>query len=61
VQAPIYETSSAEQVGWIIKDAGCAAVILETPTHARVLAEAQIDYLPDLRNAWQIDAGGWTH
>jgi len=57
VPVPIYETSSAEQVGWIVRDAGCAAVILETPTHARILAEARPD-LPELRNVWQIDAGG---
>jgi long-chain acyl-CoA synthetase len=54
---PIYETSSAIQVGWIVKDAGCAAVILETPAHAGILAEAQAD-LPELRHVWQIDAGG---
>ena len=57
VPVPIYETSSSEQVHWILKDAGCAAVILETPTHAKVLAEARPD-LPELRNVWQIDAGG---
>jgi long-chain acyl-CoA synthetase len=57
VCVPIYETSAAQQLGWIVKDAGCAAVILETPTHAKVLAEAQTD-LPELRKVWQIDAGG---
>jgi long-chain acyl-CoA synthetase len=57
VSVPIYETSSALQVNWILQDAGCAAVILETPTHARVLAEEQAS-LPELRHVWQIDAGG---
>jgi len=57
VPVPIYETSSADQVAWIVRDAGCAAVILETPTHARVLAEVRGD-LPELREVWQIDAGG---
>jgi len=57
VCVPIYETSAAQQVGWIVKDAGCAAVILETPTHAKVLAEVKGD-LPELRDVWQIDAGG---
>jgi len=57
VCVPIYETSAAQQVGWIVKDAGCAAVILETPTHAKVLAQAKGD-LPELRDVWQIDAGG---
>ena len=58
VSVPIYETSAAQQVGWIVKDAGCAAVVLETPTHARILAEAQADDLPELHHVWQIDAGG---
>ncbi len=57
VPVPIYETSSASQVGWIISDAGCAAVILETPTHAATLAQVRAD-LPDLRDVWSIDAGG---
>jgi len=58
VPVPIYETSAAQQVSWIVKDSGCAAVLLETATHAKVLAEAQADDLPDLRRVWQIDAGG---
>jgi long-chain acyl-CoA synthetase len=57
VSVPIYETSAALQVGWIVKDAQCSAVILETATHARILAEAQADS-PELRQVWQIDAGG---
>ena len=57
VSVPIYETSSAEQVGWIVSDAGCAAVILETPTHARTLTAVHADQ-PELRHVWQIDDGG---
>ena len=57
VPVPIYETSSAEQVGWIVGDAGCAAVILETPTHARTLNAVRADQT-ELRHVWQIDAGG---
>jgi long-chain acyl-CoA synthetase len=57
VPVPIYETSSAEQVAWIVSDAGCAAVILETPTHVKTLAEVR-GGLPELRDVWQIDAGG---
>jgi len=58
VPVPIYETSSAEQVSWIVRDSGAAAVILETPTHVGILAEAFLDHLPELRRVWQIDAGG---
>jgi long-chain acyl-CoA synthetase len=57
VSVPIYETSSALQVGWIIKDSACAAVILETPSHAMILAGLQAD-VPEIRQVWQIDAGG---
>jgi long-chain acyl-CoA synthetase len=57
ISVPIYETSSAEQVSWIVSDAGCAAVILETPTHARTLAAVHADQ-PELRHVWQIDGGG---
>ena len=30
---PIYETSSAEQVDWILSDSGAVGLIVETPTH----------------------------
>ena len=30
---PIYETSSAEQVNWILNDSGSVGLIVETPTH----------------------------
>jgi long-chain acyl-CoA synthetase len=30
---PIYETSSAEQVDWILNDSGAVGLIVETPTH----------------------------
>ncbi len=57
VPVPIYETSSAEQVKWILGDSGAAAVILESPAHAAVVAEVR-DQLPELRDVWQIDSGG---
>ena len=34
VTVPIYETSSAEQVAWILDDSGAVAVVVETATHA---------------------------
>ncbi len=30
---PIYETSSAEQIDWILNDSGSVGIIAETPTH----------------------------
>jgi long-chain acyl-CoA synthetase len=57
VTVPIYETSSAEQISWIVGDSDCVAVILETPAHATTLAEVR-DRLRGLRDVWQIDNGG---
>jgi len=34
---PIYETSSAEQVDWILNDSGAVAIIVETPTHRELV------------------------
>ena len=34
---PIYETSSAEQVDWILNDSGAVGVIVETPTHRELV------------------------
>lgn len=57
VPVPIYETSSAEQVLWILKDSGARAVIVETPAHEATVAEVRDD-LPELEHVWQVDAGG---
>jgi len=34
---PIYETSSAEQVDWILSDSGSVGIIVETPTHKELV------------------------
>ena len=34
---PIYETSSAEQVDWILSDSGAVGVIVEAPTHRELV------------------------
>jgi long-chain acyl-CoA synthetase len=34
---PIYETSSAEQVDWILNDSGAVGLIVETPTHKELV------------------------
>ncbi|HET8600311.1 MAG TPA: AMP-dependent synthetase/ligase [Segeticoccus sp.] len=57
VAVPIYETSSADQVQWIIGDSETVAAIVETPAHAAVLSEVRTQ-LPTLRDVWQIDSGG---
>src|SRR5450756_3118733 len=56
VTVPVYETSSAEQVEWILADSGAVAAIVETQDHAQTVAQAQVG-LPELRDVWVIDSG----
>ena len=56
VTVPIYETSSAEQVAWILSDSGAKAIMLETPAHEAGLDEVR-DQLGSVEHVWQIDAG----
>jgi long-chain acyl-CoA synthetase len=54
VTVPVYETSSAEQVEWILGDSGAVAVIVETADHkARV--DAVRDRLPVLQHVWMVE------
>ncbi|MFE1318509.1 AMP-dependent synthetase/ligase [Kitasatospora phosalacinea] len=57
ITVPVYETSSAEQVRWILGDSGALAVVTETDQHAAVVDEVRGD-LPGLEHAWQIERGG---
>jgi long-chain acyl-CoA synthetase len=57
VTVPIYETSSAEQVEWILSDSQARAVIVETAAH-RATVESVRDRLPGLVDVWQLDASG---
>jgi long-chain acyl-CoA synthetase len=54
VTVPVYETSSAEQVEWILGDSGAKAAIAETDSHAELIASAR-DRLPDLAHLWRVD------
>ncbi|HET6153064.1 MAG TPA: AMP-dependent synthetase/ligase [Marmoricola sp.] len=51
---PIYETSSAEQIEWILADSGARAVIAETPEHTGRL-KAIRDRLPEVHHVWSIE------
>ena len=57
VTVPIYETSSAEQVQFVLSDSGAVAAIAETDAHAARI-EQQRDSLPDLRKVYVIDGSG---
>jgi long-chain acyl-CoA synthetase len=54
VTVPVYETSSAEQVQWILGDSGAAAVFAESATHAEMISSVR-DTLPGLKRLWVID------
>ncbi|MFF3242544.1 AMP-dependent synthetase/ligase [Streptomyces sp. NPDC002870] len=56
VTVPVYETSSPEQVQWILGDSGAVAVIVEGEAHAAAV-ESVRDRLPGLRHSWQIEQG----
>jgi long-chain acyl-CoA synthetase len=55
VVVPIYETSSAEQVEWILSDSGAKSVVIESPAHAAMVDDVRAR-TPELVNVWQIDA-----
>lgn len=54
---PIYETSSAEQVRWVLQDSGTMLAIVDTDTHANTIAELA-DTLPALQQVMVIDGSG---
>jgi long-chain acyl-CoA synthetase len=53
---PVYPTSSAEQVCWMLHDAQVSAAMVEHEDHAMTIATV-IDRLPHLRRLWQLDKG----
>ncbi|MER5878561.1 AMP-dependent synthetase/ligase [Streptomyces sp. NPDC060235] len=53
---PVYPTSSAEQVFWMLHDAQVSAVMVEHEDHAMTIATV-VDRLPALQQLWQLDAG----
>jgi long-chain acyl-CoA synthetase len=55
VTVPVYETSSAEQVEWILADSGAKAAFAETDAHEQIISGLR-DRLPDLAQLWRIDA-----
>ncbi|MGH3745233.1 MAG: AMP-dependent synthetase/ligase [Mycobacteriales bacterium] len=57
VTVPIYETSSAEQVEWILSDSGAVALVVESGAHEKVYAEVS-SAVPEVKHLWQIDGGG---
>jgi long-chain acyl-CoA synthetase len=57
VTVPIYETSSAEQVRWVLSDSGAVLAFAETDAHATMVSELAGE-LPELRRVLHIDGSG---
>ncbi len=57
ITVPIYETSSSEQVAWILSDSGAVAIIAESEHHTSIVSDVR-EQTPDLREVWQIVGGG---
>ncbi len=56
VPVPIYETSSPDQVEWILADSGAVGVIVETGAHLASVEQGR-PRLPGLQHVWVIDQG----
>jgi long-chain acyl-CoA synthetase len=54
VCVPIYETSSAEQVEWILTDSGSVAAFVELPAHAATVEQVR-GMAGQLANLWTFD------
>ncbi|MEU6707592.1 AMP-dependent synthetase/ligase [Streptomyces wuyuanensis] len=53
---PVYATSSAEQIAWILSDSGARFAVVENDGNAATLAEAA-RRLPEPPRTWRIDGG----
>jgi long-chain acyl-CoA synthetase len=53
VTVPVYETSSPEQVQWILSDSGAVGAFLETDAHQAAYDEISAN-VPSVRNVWRI-------
>jgi long-chain acyl-CoA synthetase len=54
VTVPVYETSSAEQIEWILGDSGATAVVAEGPVHTARIAERRAS-LESLNHVWSLE------
>jgi len=54
VVVPVYETSSAEQIDWILNDSGSVGIIVETPTHRELVETVRPSHT---RHVWTMTDG----
>ena len=58
VSVPIYETSSTEQISWILSDSGAVALIVETPQNKETANPALTS---NIHSVWTITEGAMNH
>jgi long-chain acyl-CoA synthetase len=56
VSVPVYETSSAEQIQWMLSDSGSVAVFLESEKNKETFDEVSVD-IPTVTRVWVFDDG----
>lgn len=56
VSVPVYESSSASQLQWILSDSDCVALFIENEEHYHRYREVQ-DHTPLVRQVWRFDDG----
>ncbi|MEW2299056.1 AMP-dependent synthetase/ligase [Streptomyces sp. NPDC006655] len=59
VTVPVYPTSSAAQVDWIVRDSGARYVVTETPQHTATVTTGTADH-PRAPRIWELDADALT-
>ena len=56
IMVPVYETSSADQIHWILSDSGAVALIVENAEHHERFSAVRDD-LPLIGSYWRMDEG----
>ena len=56
VSVPVYETSSAEQIQWMLSDSGSVAVFLESEKNKKTFDEVAVE-IPTVTRVWVFDDG----
>lgn len=56
IMVPVYETSAADQVQWILSDSGAVALIVEDDEHHERFASVRED-LPLIGSYWRLNTG----
>ncbi|MGW7549497.1 AMP-dependent synthetase/ligase [Streptomyces sp. NPDC054770] len=59
VTVPVYPTSSADQVEWIVRDSGARHVVTETPQNTATVTTGTAGH-PEPPRVWELDAGALT-